>query len=80
MSKFTIAEIAAAKGMSKTNAWWHVKKLWSEEERVAMCAHGTLKLNEAQARKLMNKIDSVADIKKQARGPREKEENNKEKK
>jgi hypothetical protein len=71
MSKFTVAEIAAAKGMSKTNAWWHVRKLWTEAERVPMYVHGVLKMTEAQARQLMNRMDGVPDIKKQARGPRE---------
>ncbi len=73
-SKLTVSEIAAFKKMSKTNAWWHVRKLWSPEERLNMFDHGVFMMNEAQSRKLMNRIDAVSDVKKQARGPKKKED------
>jgi hypothetical protein len=71
MAKYTIDEIARLKGMSKSNTWWHVKKLWSIDERAPMFVRGTFTMNQAQAHRLMERIDSVPDIKKQARGPRE---------
>lgn len=67
---YTVAEIANQKGMSKTNAWWHVRKIWSKEEQTAMCVKGVLKLNEENARKLIRRIDAVPELKKQARGKR----------
>jgi hypothetical protein len=68
----TVNEIARAKGMSKTNAWWHVRKLGTPGQTFGKYVKGTLKLSEAEARKLMQRIDAVPELKKQSRGKREK--------